>query len=131
MLLALGYTASESHLPYLVPTMLICSLRTVIPVCWFTKPESGGFGFTPFMISLFLGVGGLSQALWLLLAFPLLQHRFGTGGVLRGCALVWPFFFAAVPVCNILLKHHSKVPFWAIAWTANVLGSGVAMAFST
>lgn len=78
-----------------------------------------------------MGLGGLSQALWLLIAFPPLQHRIGTGGVFRLCAAAWPLFFATAPICNLLLRHHRNVAFWTLGSIDTVLGSGVAMAFST
>jgi MFS family permease len=111
MLLALAYTA-------------------VLPVLCFTPVELGGFGFSPLRISILMATGGASQAIWLLLVFPPLQHRFGTGGVLRGCAIAWPFMFAIWPLCNELLRHDHTVAFWIVGPINLVLGSGVAMAFS-
>lgn len=73
---------------------------------------------------------GASQAIWLLLVFPPLQHRFGTGGVLRGCTIAWPIMFAIWPVCNEFLRHNWTLTFWIVAPINLVLGSGVAMAFS-
>lgn len=111
MLLALAYTA-------------------VLPVLCFTPVELGGFGFSPLRISILMATGGASQAIWLLLVFPPLQHRFGTGGVLRGCAIAWPFMFAIWPLCNELLRHNHPIAFWIVGPINLVLGSGVAMAFS-
>jgi len=111
MLLALGYTA-------------------VIPVFWFSQPALGGYGFTPFLISIFLGAAGLSQAIWLLLAFPPLQHRFGTGGVLRGCSIIWPMTFIFAALGTVFLRHDWKVAFWILLSLNTVMGSGVSMAFT-
>jgi hypothetical protein len=111
MILAMGYTA-------------------VVPVFWFTSVKLGGFGFSPRMISLFLGLGGLSQSVWLLLVFPPFQRRCGTGGVLRVCSYVWPFFFACYPLGNWLLRAHIEGLFWTMSLICQVVGSGVAMAFS-
>ena len=111
MLLALGYTA-------------------VLPLIGFTSVELGGFGFSPFRISIMMAVGGMSQAIWLLLVFPPLQHRFGTGGVLRGCAIAWPFMFAVWPICNEFLRRGWTVAFWTVGSINVVFGSGIAMAFS-
>ena len=102
----------------------------VAPVFWFTTPALGGFGFNPFQISMFLGTVGLCQALWLLFAFPPLQKKLGTKGVLRACSIVWPFTFVVNPICNMLLRNDWKVAFWTIAPTSLVLGSSVSMAFS-
>jgi hypothetical protein len=111
--------------------MLLAYMFTaIIPVFWFEPVKYGGFGFTPLQISLFLGSGGLAQAIWLLLPFPPLQRRIGTSGVIKVCAMAWPFFFAANPICNLFLRRGATAAFWAVAPAANVLGSGVAMAFT-
>ena len=77
-----------------------------------------------------MALGGFSQAVWLLLAFPPLQRRFGTGGVLRGCAVVWPIDFFLVALGNKFLRLDWDLTFWIIAPITVVMGSGVAMAFS-
>ena len=77
-----------------------------------------------------MAIAGLSQALWLILAFPPLQLRFGTAGVMKLCAWLWPFFFALAPICNWFLRHGWRLVFWIVAPTGLVIGSGVAMAFS-
>lgn len=82
------------------------------------------------MISVYLGIAGISQALWTLLLFPPLQRRFGTGGVLRGCYYLWPIQFIILPLCNVFLRQGWISPFWAVSVITNVLSSGVAMAFS-
>jgi hypothetical protein len=110
--------------------LLALSYTAVMPVFYFTQPSLGGYGLTPLYMSFFMGLAGLSQALWLLFAFPPLQTRFGTGAVLRGCSVVWPFFFLAHPVCNEILRKGWKVPFWVVAPMVLAVGSGVAMAFS-
>lgn len=97
---------------------------------WFTKIELGGYGFSPFQISLLMGASGMSQALWTLIAFPPLQRRFGTGGVLRACTVVWPIFFAMSPMSNFLLRKDLVVPFWIFGPVATVIGTGVSIAFS-
>lgn len=101
-----------------------------MPVFYFTSVELGGYGFSEFQISIFIGVGGLAQAIWLILIFPRLQQRIGTGGVLRLCASVWPVWFAATPVANYLLRLKLDTAFWTFAPFLLVVGSGVAMAFS-
>ena len=103
---------------------------TVIPVFFFTDVALGGYGFTPLQISLFITLGGLSQSIWLLLVFPPLQKRIGTGGVLRACAVVWPILFFMVAAGNMFLRRGWNITFWIVAPTSLVIGSGVAMAFS-
>uniref|UniRef100_A0A093VN20 Putative peptide/nitrate transporter n=1 Tax=Talaromyces marneffei PM1 TaxID=1077442 RepID=A0A093VN20_TALMA len=89
-----------------------------------------GYGFSELQISIFIGVRGLAQAIWLLFIFPRLQQRTGTGGILRLCASVWPFWFAATPVGNYLLRLKLDTAFWAFAPLLLVVGSSVAMAFT-
>ncbi|MCJ1402908.1 hypothetical protein MMC11_006129 [Xylographa trunciseda] len=89
-----------------------------------------GYGFSPLQISLFMALAGLSQAVWLLIAFPPLQRRFGTGGVLRGCAVVWPILFFMAAFGNFILRQEWRLTFWIVAPTTLALGSGIAMAFT-
>jgi hypothetical protein len=130
MLLGLAYTAGRSSHIHSYFSYANLFSPSVVPVFWFTKPELGGFGFSPLQISVFLGMVGISQAIWLLLIFPPLQHRFGTGGVLRGCSIAWPVTFMIFPICNILLRQAWGVVFWSVAPVALAVGSGVSMAFS-
>ena len=97
---------------------------------YFTDVHLGGYGFTPLQISLFIALAGLSQSLWLLLAFPPLQRRFGTGGVLRGCAVVWPTFFVIAALGNVFLRQGWNLTFWIVTPITLAIGSGVAMSFS-
>lgn len=111
--------------------MILAFAHTIVlPLFWFTTPELGGFGFSPRQISLFLGMAGGSQALWTLFVFPALHCRIGTGGVMRMCSLVWPFMFAAWPLCNVLLKQEWATAFWVVASVNDTIGGVVNMAFS-
>jgi len=113
--------------------LLAFAYTAVVPVFWFTSPSRGGFGFSPLLISIFMGVTGLSQAIWLLLVFPPLQHRYGTGGVMRGCGLSYPFLFLGLPPLNYLLRSDSSAAhttFWILAPIVLVLGVGVSMSFT-
>ncbi|KAF2094371.1 MFS transporter [Rhizodiscina lignyota] len=110
--------------------LIVLGSAAVMPVFWFTTIKLGGYSWSPNMISIFLGAGGGSQALWLLLVFPYLQRSMGTGGVLRACGWIWPFFLAASPLGNLLLRNHWKVAFWSILPACHVFGSGVAMSFT-
>ncbi|KAF2430260.1 MFS general substrate transporter [Tothia fuscella] len=100
------------------------------PVFWFTSIPRGGFSFSPKYMSLFLSIAGVSQALWLLLVFPWLQRRIGTGGVLRWCTRAWPVMFALNPVYNVFLRLGWNGAFWGLAPLNQAVGSGVAMAFT-
>jgi hypothetical protein len=110
--------------------LLGLAYTAVMPVFWFTAPVWGGFGFSPFLISVFLAIAGASQAIWLLLIFPPLQHRFGTGGVLRGCATAWPVFFTISPVCSMLRRYGYERAFWTLGPVSLAVGSGVSMGFT-
>jgi len=109
--------------------LLALSYTAVNPVFMFTSIRLGGFGFSDQKIALFIALAGASQAFWMLLFFPRLQKNFGTGAVLRGCAVAWPFFMAVYPVMNEFLRHDWDLAFWIVAPTGVVLGSGVAMGF--
>lgn len=111
-------------------TMVLALMYTaVIPVFWYTSVKNGGFGFSDQWIAIFLSISGGSQALWMLLAFPYLQKRFGTGTVMRWCAGGWPIFIFAFPVFNEFLRNEWTLAFWILAPTEQVLGSAVAMGF--
>lgn len=109
---------------------LAYTFTAVYPVWLYTPVELGGLSFSPAFIAGALAAGGGAQALWLLLVFPPLHKRVGTGGVLRLCAWAWPIFFAVNPVDNVLLRYGLKIPFWIVFPLNTVGGCGVAMAFS-
>ncbi|KAI9706174.1 MAG: hypothetical protein M1820_004935 [Bogoriella megaspora] len=102
----------------------------VVTVFWFEPVKYGGFGFSPQMMSIFLALGGASQSLWLLIVFPPLQHRIGTGGVMRLCQSYWPFMFLIMPGLNELRRHGIDTAFWIIAFIMQPLGASAAMSFT-
>lgn len=110
---------------------LALAYTAVSPVFLFTSVEKGGFGFSDAKIAGFLCVAGGSQALYMLLAFPPLQKRFGTGGVLRACAIIWPLMMASYPLFNELLRHGMTTVFWILLPISLIIGSGVSMSFGT
>ncbi|MCJ1436980.1 hypothetical protein MMC27_006363 [Xylographa pallens] len=110
--------------------LLAFAYTAVCPVFYFTAVSLGGYGFSPLQISLFMALAGFSQAIWILIAFPPLQRRFGTGGVLRGCAVAWPILFFVAALGNFFLRQDWKLTFWIVGPTAMALGSGVSMAFT-
>lgn len=111
--------------------LLAYTFTAVNPVFMYTPIRLGGLGFSPELIAIFTGIAGASQAAWLLLAFPPLHKRLGTGSLLWWCTLVWPIFFAANPAYNLLLWHGQKAFFWSTAPPTLILGSGVAISFGT
>ncbi|KAF2855015.1 MFS general substrate transporter [Plenodomus tracheiphilus IPT5] len=110
--------------------LLAFTLTAVFPVFQYTPVDLGGLGFSPAIIAACTGLNGASQAIWLLLAFPKLHRRFGTGRILWFCAIAWPIFFAMCPMYHFLLAYGYKILFWSTGPPMLVLGSGVAMAFT-
>lgn len=109
----------------------------IFPLFWFTSIERGGFSLSPVQISLFLAVNGGAQAIWTLLIFPPLQHRFSTGWVLRSCTIGWLLLFPPFPLLNLLLRHATshhvqwEITFFWIAVPILLAGGvGVSMAFT-
>jgi len=108
---------------------LALAYTAVSPVFMYTSIGAGGWNFTDQQIAYFLALAGASQAAWMLLAFPPLQARYGTGALMRTVCLAYPFFFASYPIFNEMLRHGYTTAFW-IGWPiVLVLASGVSMAF--
>lgn len=111
--------------------MLLAMLYTaVVPVFWFTPISLGGFGFTPLQISIFMGITGFSQAVWLLVFFPMLQHRLGTNGVMRLCGWAYPFAMAFNVVLSVILRSGLETTFWVAAPIFCLIAPGISMAFT-
>jgi hypothetical protein len=110
--------------------LLAFTFTAVCPVYYYTPVELGGLGFSPEGIAVGTALAGLSQAIWLILVFPRLHKRIGTGRVLFYCACAWPIFFASAVLFNIMLRHYLITAFWATGPLTLVVGSGAAMAFT-
>lgn len=114
--------------------VLAYTYTAIIPVFLFEPVHLGGFGFSSLQISGFMAGIGLSQAIWLLLIFPPLQHRIGTGGILRACAYLYPVFFAVNgPILSLLLRNDRRVTdvvFWVLLPVVTFVDSGVSMCFT-
>ena len=110
--------------------ILAFSYTAVLPVFYFTSIKKGGFGLSPIKISLFMGLGGLGQALWLLVVFPRIQRRWSTGAVFRLCARAYPIFFCVPPLYSYVLRQGWTTFFWATGPALMMLGVGVAMCFT-
>ncbi|VUC20649.1 unnamed protein product [Clonostachys rosea] len=114
--------------------MLLAFLFTAImPVDLYTSVELGGIGLTTNQISLWMTVQGISQATWLVLAFPLLHRRFGNKGVLNLCSIAYPVFFALFIVLNALLRNGSPSAtawFYILGAISAIIGPGVSMSFT-
>ncbi|KAI0401965.1 major facilitator superfamily transporter [Xylaria palmicola] len=114
--------------------LLAFAYTAVIPVFWATRAGLGGLGFTPLQISLFMGLSGLSQAAWLLLAFPPLQRRLGTNGLLRLCGAAYPVAMGVMPLLNAALRLRARgapaALFWVLAPILLSVCPGISMAFT-
>jgi hypothetical protein len=77
-----------------------------------------------------MATAGASQASWMLLAFPWLQKRLGTGTLLRISSIGWPTLLVCYPIMNELVRHGlSAAGLWGVSIPVIVLGSGVSMTF--
>lgn len=112
-------------------TMLLAFASSAIfTVFWFTPVHLGGYSFSPLQISLLMAINGTTQAIATLLLFPPLQKRYGTGGVLRVCFLVYPFVWVLSPIGNLLLKHDLTIIFWIVMPFNQVLNALATMAWT-
>lgn len=102
----------------------------ILPLLWFTPIELSGYGFSPLLISIFLGGAGVSQAIWLLAIFPKLTEKLGTWGLLRWCSIGWPFAMLGNIVANGLLRLGHPLAFWIFAPLLLVIGTGTSMSFT-
>ncbi|KAJ7617216.1 tetracycline:hydrogen antiporter-like protein [Roridomyces roridus] len=102
----------------------------VITLFWFTSVHLGGLGLSPLQISFFLGLTGLSQAIWLI-PYPFVQRRWGTNGVFRRFTYVYPIFMALNPVANLLLKNGWTKAFWIMLPALQICGASVSWCYTS
>ncbi|KNG50423.1 actin [Stemphylium lycopersici] len=110
--------------------LLAYTFTAVFPVAQYTPVHMGGLGFSAGLIAAFTCLTGASQATWLLIAFPLLHKRLGTGRLLWLCASAWPVLFVIVPIYNILLRYGQTTVFWATGPPMVAIFFGVSMSFT-
>ncbi|KAG9195351.1 hypothetical protein G6011_00472 [Alternaria panax] len=110
--------------------LMAFTFTAVFPVAQYTPIDMGGLGFTPELIAACTALNGVSQAAWVLIVFPMLHKRVGTGGVLWLCASAWPVLFIVGPVYNLLLRYGQTTLFWVTGPPLVALASGVSMAFT-
>ena len=110
--------------------LLAFAFTAIFNVFMYTHVDRGGLELPPVWIGTTMTLGGLSQAFWLLVLFPYLHQRIGTGGILNFAAGLWPVFFALDPLCNVLRRYNLDVAFWILFFLNQIFGSSVAMAFS-
>jgi MFS family permease len=106
---------------------------SVLPVALYTRVTLGGIGYTASQISLYMSAQAASQSLWFLIAFPWLQRRIGTKGVLHLCSIAYPIFFLCFIVMNALLREGSETSiiwFWIITFFSAFVGPAVFMSNS-
>jgi hypothetical protein len=111
--------------------LMAFTFTAVFPVAQYIPVDMGGLGFTAELIAACTALNGVSQAAWLLIVFPILHKRVGTGRVLWLCASFWPVLFIVGPVYNLFLRYGYTKVFWITGPPIIVLASGVSMAFST
>ncbi|SPJ73070.1 related to tetracycline resistance protein (probable transport protein) [Fusarium torulosum] len=112
---------------------LAFAFTAILPVALYTPVRFGGTGFDSFKISIYMAAQGASQAIWLLVAFPLLHRRIGTRGVMKICGYAYPWFFFGFIMLNLLLRAHTHaamVTFWILGAVVTIVGPGVSMAFT-
>ena len=101
--------------------------QSTLLVAWFTSIDLCGFSFSERNIAIFMLIIAGSQAAYMLLVFPMLHRRFGTVGVLWGCAIAWPFTIMTFPLFNVFLRNGWNGLFWACASIIWPISSGVMM----
>ncbi|ATY64544.1 Major facilitator superfamily transporter [Cordyceps militaris] len=115
--------------------MILCfAFSAILPVVLYTPIDLGGMGYSPSSITVYMTSLGISETVWMLIAFPFLQTRVRTKGVMRLCAYFWPAFFAGYILMNAVLRAErttENTVFYCLVWAANVIfGSGIWMAFA-
>lgn len=100
------------------------------PVVLYTKVSFGGFGLSTAAITGFITSVGATETLWLMIAFPLLQRRMGTKGVLKACCWLWPIFFAGYVATNALLRHDHQILAKVVSVSNIIIGPGAFMSFT-
>ncbi|KZT61777.1 MFS general substrate transporter [Calocera cornea HHB12733] len=124
--------------PGVIPALLIfeyvmlisVTFTALLPLFAYTPIALGGWSFSAPQISLYLAAGGAGQAFWILLVFPPLQHRIGTGNVLRITALARPIGLVALPALNELLRAGKGTAFWVLLPITAIWSSSVSMSFT-
>lgn len=110
--------------------ILAFAYTAVVTVFWYTPVPLGGLGLSSIQISMFMATTGFSQAFWLLVVFPPLQHRLGTNGVMRLCGIAYPIAMSCNPILSTLLRSGAETAFWIIAPVFLLIAPGVSMAFT-
>ncbi|KAJ3498122.1 hypothetical protein NLG97_g1368 [Lecanicillium saksenae] len=113
--------------------VLAFAVTAIMPIYLFTRVSIGGVGLSSSRISAFMAIQGASQALWLLLAFPFLQRRYGSKGLSKLCATCYPFLFAGCIFLNAFLRvgtESAMASAWIVGLLVAVLGPGVSMGFT-
>lgn len=109
---------------------LAFAVTAIMPIFLFSRVTIGGVGLISSQISAFMAIQGASQALWLILAFPFLQRRYGTKGLSKMCATAYPFFFTGCMLLSVFLRIETESSLacaWIIGIMIAVIGPGVTM----
>ncbi|RSM13122.1 hypothetical protein CEP52_002072 [Fusarium oligoseptatum] len=100
---------------------LAFAFTAIMPVVLYTPVDMGGVEFDSFKISMYMAVQGASQAMWLVLAFPALQHRFAVVAVI-GPGVSMAFTGVQLAVNDVAPDSHVLGTLNAVALT---LSSGI------
>lgn len=115
--------------------MLIAfAVTAIMPVFLFTPIPIGGVGFAPSQISIYMAIQGASQAIWLILAFPILQRRYGNKNILKLCSVAYQFFFVGIVLLSMFLRigtESARAGAWTVGILVVLLGPGVSMGFTS
>ena len=65
----------------------------------------------------------------MLVLFPPLQRRFGTGNVMRIAAVGWPITMVLFPILNEFRRYGYNTAFFAAGTPLIVLSTGVCMSY--
>ncbi|EJU02927.1 MFS general substrate transporter [Dacryopinax primogenitus] len=114
--------------PGMIPILVLMNFMMLIafgfhaamPVLFFTPVELGGWGFTPAQISYYFAAGGVTQSIWLLLAFPPMYSRLGTKYLTRLWTFVLPFTYGCMILQNWALRR-GDVPLFGVLMALQLL----------
>ncbi|KAG8991132.1 hypothetical protein FRB93_002912 [Tulasnella sp. JGI-2019a] len=84
---------------------LSISWDTVFVLFAYTPAALGGLQRTPAEIGIFLATLGGLGIFMALVAFPILQHRFGTLALYRACMSLWPIMFMLFSATSLFARQ--------------------------
>lgn len=113
--------------------LLAFACTAILPVFLFTPVAIGGTGFSLSQISAVIAIQGAGQAFWLLVAFPIMQVRYGSKRLLKMCASAYQYYVAGIVFLNLLLRvgtDSARAWAWILGILVPVVGPGASMAMT-